>query len=64
MLFKVFIDVNMALVDMENIIVMSMNLMQSLGAKDAINEDAKVSLTLWRCQDINDALWICKATNK
>ena len=46
LLIKVVIDVNMALAEMENILVMSMNLMQSLGAKDAISEDAKVALTL------------------
>ena len=45
----------MALAEMANILVMSMNLMQSVGAKDAINEDATVDLTLWRCQAINDA---------
>ena len=42
LLFKVVIDVNMALAEMANILVMSMNLMQSLGAKDTINQDAKV----------------------
>ena len=46
MLIKVVIDVNMALAEMANILVMSMNFMQSIGAKDAINEDAKVALTL------------------
>ena len=46
LLVKVVIDVNMELLEMENILVMSMNLMQSLGTKDVINENAKVALTL------------------
>ena len=46
MLIKVVIDFNIALAGMENILVTSMNLMQSLGAKDAIKEDVKVALTL------------------
>ena len=43
---KVVIDVNLALAEMANILVMSMNLMQSIGVKDAINEDVKVALLM------------------
>ena len=56
MLIKVVLDVNITLAKMENIPVTSMNLMQSLGAKDAIKEDGKVALNSWRCQYINDAI--------